>query len=131
VFNLQKCIVYVRFCVNALLRNQILFVVLWTQKSKVMNNFIEDLKKYFEATPREKVLADWAETAEFDNVGPTVDEFFYAQQDFGCSFNQTDVVQQNVINVHNPKFSSGFFFSRNIFLTNNTYVHARSCILNC
>ena len=95
-----------------------------------MNNFIEDLKKYFEATSREKVLADWAETAEFDNVGPTVDEFLYAQQGFGCSCDQGYVVQQNVINVHNPKFSSGFFLIKNLFLTNNTYTYARSCILN-
>ena len=110
--------------------NQIYFVVLWTQKSKVMNNFIEDLRKYFETTSREKVLADWAETAEFDNVGPTVDEFLYAQQGFDCMCDQTDVPQLNVINVHNPKFSSGFFLIKNLFLTNNTYTYARSCILN-
>lgn len=36
---------------------------------------IEELKKYFEVTPRDKVLEDWAKSAEFDNVGPTVEEF--------------------------------------------------------
>lgn len=40
-----------------------------------MNNFYEDLKKYFETTPREKVLEDWAKSKEFDKVGPTIDEF--------------------------------------------------------
>ena len=39
-----------------------------------MNNFFEELKKYFEVTPREKVLEDWAKSAEFDKVGPTVEE---------------------------------------------------------
>jgi hypothetical protein len=38
-------------------------------------NFYEKLKEYFETTPREKVLEDWNKSAEFDKVGPTVDEF--------------------------------------------------------
>jgi len=37
--------------------------------------FSEKLKQYFEETPREKILEDWAKSAEFDNVGPTVDDF--------------------------------------------------------
>lgn len=40
-----------------------------------MNNFFEDLRKYFESTPRKQVLKDWAKSKEFDKVGPTVDEF--------------------------------------------------------
>jgi len=32
------------------------------------NNFFESLQKYFKETPREKVLEDWAKSAEFDNV---------------------------------------------------------------
>lgn len=39
-----------------------------------MNDFIEDLKKYFENTPREKVLEDWDKTESFDNIGPSMDE---------------------------------------------------------
>jgi hypothetical protein len=39
------------------------------------NNFYEKLKQYFEKTPREKVLEDWAKSAKYDNVGPTVDDF--------------------------------------------------------
>jgi hypothetical protein len=38
-------------------------------------NFYEDLVKYFETTPREKVLEDWNKSAHLNNVGPTVDEF--------------------------------------------------------
>lgn len=37
-------------------------------------NFIEELKHYFEITPREQVLKDWNESASFDGVGPTVEE---------------------------------------------------------
>lgn len=34
-----------------------------------MENFAEKLKKYFEETPREKVLEDWEKTKNLDNVG--------------------------------------------------------------
>jgi hypothetical protein len=36
---------------------------------------IEELKKYFETTPREKVLENWAKSESFDEIGPTMDEF--------------------------------------------------------
>lgn len=39
------------------------------------NNMLEDLKKYFANTPREQVEEDWAKSAKYNNVGPTVDEF--------------------------------------------------------
>lgn len=42
-----------------------------------MNNLLNSLKEYFETTPREKVLEDWAKSAEFDSVSPTVDEFLH------------------------------------------------------
>jgi hypothetical protein len=43
--------------------------------NKQESNFYEKLKQYFEETPREKVLEDWAKSAEYNNVGPTVDDF--------------------------------------------------------
>lgn len=43
-------------------------------KTKYMGYFVEKLKKYFEETPREKVLEDWEKTKEWDNVGITVEE---------------------------------------------------------
>lgn len=36
-------------------------------------NFLEELKHYFEVTPREQVLKDWNESAPLDQVGPTVE----------------------------------------------------------
>lgn len=39
------------------------------------NNFYEDLKNYFDTTPREKVLEDWDKSAEHDKIGDTVEEF--------------------------------------------------------
>ncbi len=40
-----------------------------------MEEFIEELKKYFDETPREKVLADWKETEKYDSVGISAIEF--------------------------------------------------------
>ena len=37
-------------------------------------NFVDELKHYFATTSREKVLSDWNETAEFDNVGSGINE---------------------------------------------------------
>ncbi len=38
-------------------------------------DLIYELKKYFEETPREKILEDWENTKEWDSVGITVEEF--------------------------------------------------------
>jgi len=45
------------------------------------DNFYEQLVKYFQNTPREKVLEDWAKSTEFDNVGLTVEEFLANKQE--------------------------------------------------
>jgi len=50
-------------------------VILTQEEPKQDSNFYKKLKQYFEETPREKILEDWANSAEFDNVGPTVDDF--------------------------------------------------------
>jgi hypothetical protein len=46
-----------------------------------MRNFVEELKNYFEETPREKVLEDWEKTKECDNIGVTVEEFIQNTND--------------------------------------------------
>ncbi len=45
-----------------------------------MNNteelsFVEQLKNYFDSTPREKILEDWKKSEHLDSVGITVEEF--------------------------------------------------------
>jgi len=77
-----------------------------------MNDFTEDLKNYFENTPRAKVLEDWAKTEAFDKVGPTMDELLKTTINYfkiksedpivGCEINKNDF---------GLKFSSGFFFT--------------------
>lgn len=39
-------------------------------------NFFEELKRYFENTSDEQIFKGWKECEKFDNIGPTVDEFF-------------------------------------------------------
>lgn len=76
-----------------------------------MNNFFEELKKYFHDTPRDQVLEDWAKSEKFDEVGPTVEEFLrntkqhykvHSEEplDVGIYFTNDNL---------NPKFTSGFF----------------------
>lgn len=36
---------------------------------------LELLGEYFENTPKEQIQADWDAVAEWDNIGPTVEEF--------------------------------------------------------
>jgi hypothetical protein len=78
-----------------------------------MSNFYEALKQYFEDTPREKVLENWAKSAEFDKIGPSVDEFMkhtQAQRSYynfvhpQAKQNPQEVTTSN----YYPKFTSGF-----------------------
>ncbi|MCG9881275.1 MAG: hypothetical protein MH472_11815 [Bacteroidia bacterium] len=79
-----------------------------------MNNFFEELKKYFEVTPPEKVFEDWAKSAEFDNVGPTVEEFLNnTNQYYQIHSEEPSWVCFKGINEFDPKFTSGFFMSIN------------------
>jgi hypothetical protein len=46
------------------------------------NNFFKSLQKYFKETPREKVLEDWAKSAEFDNVSSSGESIEEAAEDY-------------------------------------------------
>ncbi len=77
-----------------------------------MNNFFEELKKYFEVSSQEKILEDWAkyDTLE-NNVGPTVEDFLFnceryqLQSNFPLDTGYEKFSQDNL----SPKFTSGFF----------------------
>jgi hypothetical protein len=88
-------------------------------------NFFEELKLYFENTPKEKIAEDWAETEKYNEIGPTVDEYFCETQKYQKSiledFPKNEIIfsNQNL----NPEFNSGFFYS-------NILTNAKSSILN-
>ena len=76
-----------------------------------MGSFVEQLKNYFEETPRDKVLADWAESAEFDNITPTVEGFLQNSRHHYILSNPPNDKYDGQIsnNFYSPKFTSGFF----------------------
>lgn len=77
-----------------------------------MINFLEELKNYFENTPRKKILEDWAKSAEFDNVGPTVEEFLHNTNQYYHIISQGPNPWIPIqINKFDPKFTSGFLIT--------------------
>lgn len=75
------------------------------------NNFFEELKNYFENTPKEKVFENWAKSKELDEVGPTIEEFLTHTSKY-IQTNINDPIESNIHfkgNDINPEFSSGFF----------------------
>ncbi|TDD78408.1 hypothetical protein [Flavobacterium caseinilyticum] len=75
-----------------------------------MNNILEDLKKYFQDTPQEQIMKDWAETEKFDKVGPSIEEFLTKTKlYFKLEEEKLLLSQPNFLdNIKNPKYSSGF-----------------------
>ncbi len=76
-----------------------------------MSSLIENLKSYFANTSREKILMDWEETLEFDNVGITMDEFLI-QTNWNFRIKTDDPLNGGanlIVNNYSPKFSSDFF----------------------
>lgn len=75
------------------------------------NNFLEELKKYFENTPREQVLADWEKSEEFDNVGPTVEDLllFFKRRQKTELLEHQDSEYTYRYNNFKPELSFGFF----------------------
>ena len=66
------------------------------------SKLLEELKAYFENTPREQIIADWKKTKGYEEVDITADDFlasiFFERVEF-------------ITNIYSPKFSSGFFFN--------------------
>ena len=65
-----------------------------------MDKFIEDLKKYFDNTPREKVLEDWAKSESFDDIGPTMDEFITKTTAIIENFKQNHPTNSKIMERH-------------------------------
>jgi hypothetical protein len=78
---------------------------------KIMNNILEDLKKYFQDTPQEQIMKEWTETEMYDKVGPSIEEFliktklYFKLEDEDLVFKETNTSN----NIKNPNYTSGFF----------------------
>lgn len=79
-------------------------------KRIVMNDFLEDLKKYFENTPEEEVLRLWEKSAELDSIGVTMSDFLRNLNRYHFTFTPPNPEIKNRFETNiNPKFTSGFF----------------------
>lgn len=76
-------------------------------KVRVMNNFLENLRHYFENNPQEKILEDWEKTKEFDQVGVLLEDFLNSIHKYQPS-SVVIKTNENITNSYSPKFSSGF-----------------------
>lgn len=77
-----------------------------------MKTYLDELRQYFENTPQEKVLQDFAKfDTEENNVGPTVTEFLVdCQHHYAISHCPPEVLKFQIQdNELSPRFSSDFF----------------------
>lgn len=77
-----------------------------------MNNLLEDLKAYYRTTPQNKIDEDWAKYANFDDIGPKVNELlthFDTHFSYEDNLELEDQIKTNNIKSDSPKVS-GFFF---------------------
>ncbi len=76
-----------------------------------MNKLIDILKKYFENTPESKIKAEWGKYAEYDQVGPKIDDFLFHLNLLHQTQKEPDYwfIKTKNENLKNPKFSSDFF----------------------
>jgi hypothetical protein len=82
-----------------------------------MNIFFEELKKYFEVTPQEKILEDWAKSAEFDKIGSTVEEFLLNTKTFFNIHTEDPPMGILIESIkYSPKYSSVFFKTKILIL---------------
>lgn len=94
-------------------------------ESSDMENIVEMLKMYFNTTSKENVIKDWEKTKDFDQIGPTMDEFLkQTNWHFKIKLFSPLNGQIHTINYCSPKFSSGFL------LTNHPK-YAKSSIFDC
>jgi hypothetical protein len=75
------------------------------EEPKQSNNFYEELKHYFEITPREKVLKDWDESAELDKIGPTVEEFLEMTQETIEEADYNKIIEQSLMELRKQPMS--------------------------
>tara|TARA_B100001105_G_C22219792_1_gene369139 strand:+ start:188 stop:430 length:243 start_codon:yes stop_codon:yes gene_type:complete len=71
-----------------------------------MSTLLEDLKRYFRETPREKIMSDWAKSEKFDNVGPPVDEFIeFSKKYYTVECPNINTISRTQISnlINNPK----------------------------
>ena len=55
-----------------------------------MSKIVEQLKKHFEEATQEELDKEWEELKHWNEIGPTVDEYFDTLKKYGLYPNETD-----------------------------------------
>lgn len=80
-----------------------------------MNNFFEELEKYFEITSQNKINEDWSKyDTKLNNIGPSMEEFLFNCNKYELNSNfpiDTGFTNFN-LNDLSPKFTSGFLIKQ-------------------
>lgn len=80
-----------------------------------MNNILEDLKKHFSETPREKVLEDIEAIRKRARRGPTVSSFIHCSREhLGWKLGNYFVINEINDILANPKYTSGSLFLKTL-----------------
>lgn len=74
-----------------------------------MDPILEQLKSYFENTPREIVERDWSALSAYANVGPSIPEFFASLDVKPKEWEYNMQKNNNVTITETPKYNSEFF----------------------
>lgn len=81
-----------------------------------MNNVLEDLKKYFKNTPREKVMRDWAEAKRLaPKGGPKMKDFIQVLKYYHKPNENCFVIIDTNDNLANPEYTPGYFFNQPLY----------------
>lgn len=68
-------------------------------------DFLQQLKQYFADTSPEQLEKDYEELREFNNIGPTVDEYLQCVGDI----QEIRISEESILNL-NPVFSLDFLY---------------------
>lgn len=75
-----------------------------------MNNILEDLKKYFRDTPREKVMSDWALAKKSSPKNSPKLSLIFETYMPGYGREKYHIMREHENNISSPEYSSGCFF---------------------
>lgn len=90
-----------------------------------MKGFVEELKKYFDETPREQILLNWEKSKEWDKIGVGIGIENKLQFDF-----ITNILNDLQFELDNYKHPSGYMDDANYYLACDAKVDAYEDAIN-
>lgn len=83
----------------------------------IMNSLLAELRTYFATHTKDEILKDWEATAEYDDVGITVEELLSGTEPYCYNYQTRSQTRNSPLNnigtCFNPEETSGFFIISN------------------